>query len=78
MEFTLSMTFTTSNGDKSTISIEGVKENLTQAEASTLMDTIIEKDIFLTLSRKGIEFYFSVNLSLRWNKENKYLSHIFY
>lgn len=48
MEFTLSMTFTTSNGDKSTISIEGVKENLTQAESSTLMDTIIEKDIFLT------------------------------
>ena len=48
MEFTLSMTFTTSNGDKSTISIEGVKENLAQAEASTLMDTIIEKDIFLT------------------------------
>ena len=48
MEFTLSMTFTTSNGDKSTISIEGVKENLTQAEASTLMDAIIEKDIFLT------------------------------
>ena len=48
MEFTLSMTFTTSNGDKSTISIEGVKENLTQAEVSTLMDTIIEKDIFLT------------------------------
>ena len=42
------MTFTTSNGDKSTISIEGVKENLTKAEASTLMDTIIEKDIFLT------------------------------
>ncbi|MDU3411491.1 DUF2922 domain-containing protein [Clostridium sp.] len=24
------------------------KENLTQAEASTLMDSIIEKDIFLT------------------------------
>ena len=48
MEYTLSMTFTTSNGDKSTISIEGVKEHLTQAEASTLMDAIIEKDIFLT------------------------------
>ena len=48
MEYTLSMTFTTSNGEKSTISIEVVKENLTQAEASTLMDAIIEKDIFLT------------------------------
>ena len=48
MEYTLSMTFTTSNVDKSTISLEGVKENLTQAEASTLMDAIIEKDIFLT------------------------------
>ena len=48
MEYTLSMTFTTSNGDKSTISIEGVKENLTQTEASALMDAIIEKDIFLT------------------------------
>lgn len=48
MEYTLSMTFLTSNGEKSSLSLDGVKQNLTQAEASALMDTIIEKDIFFS------------------------------
>ena len=51
MEFTLSMTFLTSLGEKSTMSVSDVKENLTQAEAEALMDAIIANDIFET--KKG-------------------------
>lgn len=48
MEFTLSMTFLTSTGEKATMSVSDVKENLTQEEAVALMDTIIANDIFET------------------------------
>ena len=48
MEFTLSMTFLTSTGEKATMSVSNVKENLTQDEAVTLMDAIIANDIFET------------------------------
>ena len=48
MEFTLSMTFLTSTGEKTTMSVSNVKENLTQDEAVTLMDAIIANDIFQT------------------------------
>lgn len=48
MEFTLSMTFLTSTGEKTTMSVSNVKENLTQDEAVTLMDAIIANDIFKT------------------------------
>ena len=48
MEFTLSMTFLTSTGEKTTMSVSNVKENLTQDEAVTLMDDIIANDIFQT------------------------------
>lgn len=48
MEYSLSMTFGTSNGQKATIKISDVKENLTEDQISSLMNTIIEKDIFLT------------------------------
>lgn len=48
MEFTLSMTFLTSTGEKTTMSVSNVKENLTQDEAVTLMDAIIVNDIFQT------------------------------
>lgn len=47
MEYILAMTFLTSTGVKSTISISGVKSDLTKDQANTLMDKIIEKDIFL-------------------------------
>ena len=50
MEYTLSMVFLTENGLKSTLSISGVKSTITQAQANTLMDTIIAKNIFLTKS----------------------------
>ncbi|MBD7912460.1 MULTISPECIES: DUF2922 domain-containing protein [Clostridium] len=48
MEYILSLTFVCANGQKTSLSIEGVKGTITQAEASTLMDTIIAKNIFLT------------------------------
>ena len=48
MEFTVSMTFLTSTGEKTTMSVSDVKENLTQEEAVALMDAIIANDIFET------------------------------
>jgi hypothetical protein len=47
MEYTLSMVFLTENNLKNTLSISGVKSTITQAEVDTLMDTIINKNIFL-------------------------------
>ena len=48
MDYTLSMTFINISGDKSSISITGVRPDVTQSEASALMDTIIAKDVFRT------------------------------
>ncbi|MGL4772747.1 MAG: DUF2922 domain-containing protein [Clostridium sp.] len=48
MEYSLTMVFLAGNGEKTNFSLNGVKDSITQAEVSTLMDTIIEKDIFLT------------------------------
>ena len=48
MEYTLSMTFLTDLGVKSTLSVSGVKTTITEAQANALMDTIIAKNIFLT------------------------------
>jgi len=48
MEYSLTMTFVTSSGDKASLTITGVKSAITQLEVSTLMDTIIAKDVFLT------------------------------
>ena len=48
MEYTLSMTFLTDLGVKSTLSVSGVKSTITEAQANALMDKIIEKNIFLT------------------------------
>jgi len=48
MDYTLSMTFVNTGGDKISMSIAGVKPGITQTEASALMDTIIAKDIFLS------------------------------
>ena len=57
MEYTLSMTFVGANGEKSTISITGVKEELNQEEASALMDTLIEQDIFVTKNGNLVSKY---------------------
>lgn len=50
MEYVLAMTFVTEHGVKSTISISGVKSTLTEAEANTLMETIIAKNVFVVNS----------------------------
>jgi len=48
MEYTLSMTFLTSTGVKSTLSVSGIKSTITDVEANALMDLIIAKNIFVT------------------------------
>jgi len=50
MEYSLTMTFVTSSGDKASLTITGVKSTITQLEVSTLMDTIIANNVFLTKS----------------------------
>lgn len=52
MEYTLSMTFLTDAGVKSTLSISDVRQDITEAQVNTLMDVIIAKNIFMT--RSGI------------------------
>ncbi|MBK1812191.1 DUF2922 domain-containing protein [Clostridium sp. YIM B02505] len=48
MDYTLSMTFVNTTGDKVSVSVSDVKPDLSQAEISALMDTIVAKDIFLS------------------------------
>lgn len=50
MDYTLTMTFLTSGGEKSTFSISGIKPDITTDEIKTLMNTIIEKDTFFAQS----------------------------
>ena len=47
MEYILAMTFTTEGGKNTTLSISGVKSDITSADANSLMDLIISKNIFL-------------------------------
>ncbi|ALB44029.1 DUF2922 domain-containing protein [Clostridium beijerinckii] len=48
MEYSLSMTFLTVAGEKSTLSVSGVKPTLTKDEVNALMDTVIAKNVFKT------------------------------
>ena len=48
MEYSLTLTFICENGDKSSITIDGVKDDLNKDQVTALMDTIISKNIFLT------------------------------
>lgn len=50
MEYSLNMEFLTSGNKKVNFTVSGVKENLTDAEANTLMDAIIAQNIFTTTS----------------------------
>ena len=50
MEYSLSMTFLTVAGEKSTLSASGVKSTLTKDEVNPLMDTVIAKNVFKTNS----------------------------
>lgn len=47
MEYILSMTFTTEGGKNTTLSISGVKSDVAEADVLSLMNLIIEKNIFL-------------------------------
>lgn len=47
MEYIITMIFTTESGKTTTLSINGVKQDITQAEVLSLMDLIIAKNIFL-------------------------------
>lgn len=50
MEYTLAMTFLTTSGEKSTLSVAGVKPDLTKDQLNGLMDTIVAKNVFETNS----------------------------
>lgn len=52
MDYILTMTFLCANGDKTSISLDGVKPTLAAPDVVTLMDTIISNNIFET--KKGI------------------------
>ena len=44
----LMMTFITESGDKATLSVSGLKEDLTAEEIGAAMDVIIAKNAFIT------------------------------
>lgn len=46
MEYVLAITFNTPGGTTSTLSITGVKPDITKEQVVSLMDTIISKNIF--------------------------------
>ncbi|WP_288326982.1 DUF2922 domain-containing protein [uncultured Clostridium sp.] len=46
MEYILSMTFNTEGGKTTSLSITGVKNDITEEQVLSLMDLIIEKNIF--------------------------------
>ena len=53
----LMMTFTTEGGDKATLSVSGIKEDLTAEEIAAAMDVIIAKDAFVDKGGKLIGKY---------------------
>lgn len=55
MEYILEMTFVCSNGKTAQLSIDGVKDNLTEAQISSLMDTIITNNIFSNKNGSYVE-----------------------
>ena len=46
MEYILTLTFANTDDEKSSLIIDGVKNNLTKDQISSLMDTIITNKIF--------------------------------
>ena len=50
MEYILTLTFNTEASKKASLTINGVKEDITSEQANALMDTIISNDIFNTKS----------------------------
>ncbi|WP_283624723.1 DUF2922 domain-containing protein [Clostridium butyricum] len=48
MEYILTLTFMTETSKKNSLTISGVKEDVTSEQANALMDNIIANDIFET------------------------------
>lgn len=48
MEYILTMSFLCTNNSKTSLTVNGIKPGLTQAEITALMDLIISKNIFST------------------------------
>ncbi|WP_294373022.1 DUF2922 domain-containing protein [uncultured Clostridium sp.] len=69
MEYILTLTFLTETGTKSSLTINGVKDSITQDEANSLMDTIITNDIFTS---KGGSFVGKSEAKLTERKITKY------
>lgn len=55
MEYILTMTFLNEAGSKSSITIKEVKKDLTSEQINSLMDKIIEKDVFVTKGGKLVK-----------------------
>jgi putative Ca2+/H+ antiporter (TMEM165/GDT1 family) len=67
-EKTLVMTFLNEMGSKTSISISGVRDNLTEAEVSAAMDVIIAQNIFST-SGGDLKTKNSAQITVRNNSE---------
>ena len=61
----LVMTFITESGEKASLSVNGIKEDLTAEETAAAMDVIIAKNAFITKSG-DLMIICQVNLLLRF------------
>ena len=57
MEYILSMSFICASGDRTSITVNGVEPTISNVEVKALMDTIIEKNIFITKNGSLVEKY---------------------
>ena len=55
MEYSLALTFKTSQDAKVTLTIDTAKSDLTDEQVASIMDTIIEQNVFLTSKGNFIE-----------------------
>ena len=55
MEYSLVLTFKTSQDAKVTLTIDNAKNDLTDEQVASIMDTIIEQNVFLTSKGNFIE-----------------------
>ena len=55
MEYSLALTFKTSQDAKVTLTIDNAKNDLTDEQVASIMDTLIEQTVFLTSKGNFIE-----------------------
>ena len=55
MEYSLALTFKTSQDAKVTLTIDNAKNDLTHEQVASIMDTIIEQNVFLTSKGNFVE-----------------------